>query len=123
MCRAARCPNVGPVRHIVAAAITEQERETMKRYVIEREIPGASELSQEELAAIAGKSNDVVESLGVPYRWITSYVAGNKIYCVHEADDEDAIREHARRGGFPANSISVIANEFGPHTAASTTTH
>ena len=76
----------------------------MKRYVIEREIPGASDLSQEELAAIAGKSNGVVESLGVPYRWITSYVAGDKIYCVHEADDEDAIREHARRGGFPANS-------------------
>ena len=90
----------------------------MKRYVIEREIPGASDLSQEELAAIAGKSNDVVESLGVPYRWITSYVAGDKIYCVHEADDEDAIREHARRGGFPANSVNVIANEFGPHTAA-----
>jgi uncharacterized protein DUF4242 len=95
----------------------------MKRYVIEREIPGASELSQEELAAIAGKSNDVVESLGVPYRWITSYVAGDKIYCVHEADDEDAIREHARRGGFPANSIAVVANEFGPHTATSATTH
>jgi hypothetical protein len=95
----------------------------MKRYVIEREIPGASELGQEELAAIAGKSNDVVESLGVPYRWITSYVAGDKIYCVHEADDEDAIREHARRGGFPANSINVVANEFGPHTATSTPTH
>jgi hypothetical protein len=95
----------------------------MKRYVIEREIPGASELSGEELAAIASKSNDVVESLGVPYRWITSYVAGDKIYCVHEADDEDAIREHARRGGFPANSVNVIANEFGPHTAASTPTH
>ena len=90
----------------------------MKRYVIEREIPGASDLSEAELAAIAGKSNDVVESLGVPYRWITSYVAGDKIYCVHEADDEDAIREHARRGGFPANSVSVIANEFGPHTAS-----
>ena len=89
----------------------------MKRYVIEREIPGAGDLSEAELAAIAGKSNDVVESLGVPYRWITSYVAGDKIYCVHEAEDEDAIREHARRGGFPANSVSVIANEFGPHTA------
>jgi hypothetical protein len=95
----------------------------MKRYVIEREIPGASELSQEELAGIAGKSNDVVASLGVPYRWITSYVAGDKIYCVHEADDEDAIREHARRGGFPANTISVIANEFGPHSAATAETH
>ncbi len=89
----------------------------MKRYVIEREIPGASELGNDELAAIAGKSNDVVESLGVPYRWITSYVAGDKIYCVHEADDEDAIREHARRGGFPADSISVVATEIGPHTA------
>ena len=86
----------------------------MKRYVIEREIPGASELTQDELAEIVGKSNGVVESLGVPYRWITSYVAGDKIYCVHEADDEDAIREHARRGGFPANSVAVIANEFGP---------
>jgi len=95
----------------------------MKRYVIEREIPGASELSQDELVAIAGKSNDVVESLGVPYRWITSYVAGDKIYCVHEADDEDAIREHARRGGFPANSISGIDTEFGPHTSESVAAH
>ena len=78
--------------------------------------------ARSELAAIAGKSNDVVESLGVPYRWITSYVAGDKIYCVHEADDEDAIREHARRGGFPANSVNVIANEFGPHTAQQSVT-
>ena len=89
----------------------------MKRYVIEREIPGASELSEAQLAEIAAKSNDVVASLGVPYRWITSYVAGDKIYCVHEADNEDAIREHARRGGFPANAVTVIANEFGPHSA------
>jgi hypothetical protein len=89
----------------------------MKRYVIEREIPGASELSQAELADIAAKSNDVVASLGVPYRWITSYVAGDKIYCIHEAESEDAIREHARCGGFPANSVAVVANEFGPQTA------
>ena len=94
----------------------------MKRYVIEREIAGASELTEEQLADIAGKSNDVVASLGVPYRWITSYVAGDKIYCVHEAEDEETIREHARRGGFPANSVTVIANEFGPHTAELTTT-
>lgn len=89
----------------------------MKRYVIERQIAGAADLSQEELAAIAGKSNTVVDSLGVPYRWITSYVAGDKIYCIHEADDEDAVREHARRGGFPADAVTVIANEIGPHTA------
>ncbi len=61
----------------------------MKRFLIEREIPGASELTEAQLAEIAAKSNDVVASLGVPYRWITSYVAGDKIYCVHEADDED----------------------------------
>jgi hypothetical protein len=95
----------------------------MKRYVIEREIPGASELTETQLAEIAAKSNDVVASLGVPYRWITSYVAGDKIYCVHEADDEDAIREHARRGGFPANAVTVVANEFGPHTAERLATH
>ncbi|OBF37697.1 hypothetical protein A5724_11020 [Mycobacterium sp. ACS1612] len=89
----------------------------MKRFLIERQIPGASELTEEQLAGIAAKSNDVVASLGVPYRWITSYVAGDKIYCVHEAEDEDTIREHARRGGFPANSVTEVANEFGPHTA------
>jgi hypothetical protein len=90
----------------------------MKRYVIEREIPGASELSEAELAEIAAKSNEVVDGLGEPYRWITSYVAGDKIYCIHEAESEDVIREHARRGGFPADSVKVIANEFGPQSAS-----
>ena len=61
----------------------------MKRFLIERNIPGASELTEEQLAAIACTSNAAVDSLGVPYRWVTSYVAGDKIYCVHEADDED----------------------------------
>jgi hypothetical protein len=89
----------------------------MKRFLIERQIPGASELSEEQLAAIAAKSNDVVASLGVPYRWVTSYVAGDTIFCVHEAEDEETIREHARRGGFPANSVTAIADEFGPQTA------
>jgi Protein of unknown function (DUF4242) len=95
----------------------------MKRYIIEREIPDAGDLSQAQLAEIAAKSNDVVEGLGVPYRWITSYVAGDKIYCVHEAESDEAIREHARRGGFPANSVSVVANEFGPHTAEQAASH
>ena len=89
----------------------------MKRFIIEREIPGASELTETELAEISQKSNTTVASLGVPYRWINSYVAGDKVYCVHEAEDEDVIREHARRGGFPANSVTVVAAEFGPHTA------
>jgi len=58
-----------------------------------------------------------VESLGVPYTWVTSYVTGDKVYCVHEAEDEETIREHARRGGFPANAVVTVAGEFGPHTA------
>ena len=89
----------------------------MKRFMIEREIPGASELTHEQLVAISQTSNEAVASLGVPYRWVNSFVAGDKVYCVHEADDEETIREHARRGGFPANTVSVVANEFGPQTA------
>jgi hypothetical protein len=89
----------------------------MKRFIIEREIPGASELTEQQLAEIARTSNTAVKSLGVPYRWVTSYVAGDKIYCVHEADDEETIREHARRGGFPADTVSTVVNEFGAHTA------
>lgn len=90
----------------------------MQRFMIEREIPGASKLSTTDLADIAKASNDVVAGLGVPYTWVNSYVAGDKIYCVHETDDVESILEHARRGGFPANTVSVVANEFGPHSAA-----
>ncbi len=90
----------------------------MPRFIIEREIDGASELSQDQLAEIARTSNDAVASLGVPYTWVNSYVAGDKVYCVHEAEDAETILEHARRGGFPANVVSVVANEFGPQTAA-----
>ena len=89
----------------------------MKRFIIEREIPGASELTEQQLAEISRTSNTAVQSLGVPYNWVTSYVAGDKVYCVHEAEDEETIREHARRGGFPADLVSVVANEFDEHTA------
>jgi hypothetical protein len=89
----------------------------MKRFIIEREIPGASELTAAQLADISRTSNAAVASLGVPYNWINSYVAGDKLYCVHEAEDAGAVLEHARRGGFPANKVTVVANEFGPQTA------
>jgi Nickel responsive protein SCO4226-like len=89
----------------------------MTRFLIEREIPGASELTQEQLAEISKVSNEAVASLGVPYRWVKSYVAGDKVYCIHEADDEEVVREHARRGGFPCSTVTIIANEFGPETA------
>ena len=89
----------------------------MTRFLIEREIPGASDLTQAQLAEIAQTSNAAVDSLGVPYNWVTSYVAGDKIYCLHEADDAETILEHARRGGFPADIVSAVANEFGPQSA------
>jgi uncharacterized protein DUF4242 len=89
----------------------------VQRFLIERNIKGAGQLTQAQLAEIAKTSNSVVDSLGVPYNWVTSYVAGDKIYCVHEAEDTESVLEHARRGGFPADVVSVVANEFGPHTA------
>ena len=89
----------------------------MKRFIIEREIPGASGLTTAQLAEIAATSNAAVDSLGVPYTWVNSYVAGDKIYCVHEAEDAETILEHARRGGFPADTVSEVVNEFGSHTA------
>jgi hypothetical protein len=92
------------------------------RYMIERNVPGASELTMEELADIARTSNAAVASLGVPYRWITTYVAGDKLYCIHEAEDATAVREHAARGGFGVDLVAVIVNEFGPQTAELTAT-
>jgi hypothetical protein len=89
----------------------------VQRFLIEREIDGASQLTEAQLADIAKTSNQAVASLCVPYHWVTSYVAGNKIYCLHEADDAETILEHARRGGFPADLVSVVENEFGPQTA------
>ena len=89
----------------------------MPTYIIERNIPGAEALSAKELQAISAKSNDVVARLGVPYKWITSYVAGNKIYCVHEAENADVIRRHARDGGFPADTVTKVAAVIGPGTA------
>ncbi|MBV9952295.1 MAG: DUF4242 domain-containing protein [Acidimicrobiia bacterium] len=89
----------------------------MTRFLIERGIPGASELTDQQLAEISKTSNEAVASLGVPYNWVTSYVAGDKVYCLHETEDVETILEHARRGGFPADLVSVVANEFGPQTA------
>ena len=91
----------------------------MPTFVIEREIPEADKLSAEQLKEISIKSNEVVAGLGVPYTWITSYVAGDKIYCVHEAPSADAVLRHAREGGFPANKVTEVAAFIGPSTAIS----
>jgi hypothetical protein len=89
----------------------------MPTYIIERYIPGADTLSAKELQEISAKSNEVVAGLGVPYKWVTSYVAGDKIYCVHEAESADVIRRHARDGGFPADVVTKVAAVIGPGTA------
>lgn len=92
----------------------------MPTFIIEREIPGVSTLTPQELADITEKSNQVVAGLDVPYRWITSYVAGDKIYCVHEADRVESILEHARCGGFPADLVAEVAEQLGPDFTAPT---
>ena len=91
----------------------------MTTFVIERNIPGASQLTPEQLQEIASASNAVVDGLGVSYTWHHSNVAGDNIYCVHETDDVETVREHARRGGFPADVVVEIASTFGPQTAES----
>jgi hypothetical protein len=89
----------------------------MPTFVIERNIPGADKLTQDELKGISAKSCDVVAGLGVPYKWVTSYVAGDKIYCIHEAESADVIRRHAREGGFPADLVTEVSAIIGPATA------
>ena len=89
----------------------------MPIFVIERNIPGADKLTKDELRGISAKSCDVVAGLGVPYKWITSYVAGDKIYCVHEAESAAVIRHHAKEGGFPADLVTEVSATIGPHTA------
>ena len=84
----------------------------MKTFIIEREIPGASELTDEQLRGITTTSNNAVDSLEKPYKWLHSYVAGDKVYCVHQADSEDVIREHSRRGEFPANLVAEVVAVF-----------
>jgi hypothetical protein len=81
----------------------------MKTFIIEREIPGAAGLSEEELTGIAKASCDAMSSLDRPYRWLHTYVAGDKFYCVHSAGSEDDVREHARIGGFPVNAVTEVA--------------
>ena len=89
----------------------------MIKYIIERSVPNAASLSAQELQAIAETSNGVLKEMGVPYHWVESFVAGDKIYCIHVAPDEETVREHARRGGFPADTVSVITATIDPTTA------
>jgi len=93
------------------------KEQPMPKYIIEREIPGAGKLSAAELKGIARKSCAVLDKLGPKIQWVESYVAGDKIYCVYVAPNEQMIREHAQQGGFPANRISEIKTIIDPTTA------
>ncbi len=91
----------------------------MPKYVIEREIPGAGKLSAEELKGISQKSCEVLQEMGPQIQWQESFVTDDKIYCVYIAPNEEAVREHAQKGGFPANRISEVKSVIDP-TAAET---
>ena len=89
----------------------------MPMFVIEREIPGAGAFDHEQLKAISQTSCGVLSEMGPTIKWIHSYVTGDKIYCVYEAPDADMVREHAKRGGFPANQVNQVATIIDPSTA------
>lgn len=89
----------------------------MPKYVIEREIPGAGNLTAEQLHGISQTSCGVLSELGPQIQWLHSYVTGDKIYCVYIAPNEEMVREHATRGGFPANSVAEVKTIIDPTTA------
>lgn len=100
-----------------ATTSTNQNNKKMKTFLIERDIPGAGDLTPEQLKGISQKSCSVLNQMGPSIEWVQSYVAGNKIYCVYRAESAELIKEHAQKGGFPANVITEVANIISPATA------
>lgn len=94
-----------------------KNKTTMKMYVIEREIPGVGKFTPEQLKSASQTSCKVLNEMGPKIEWIQSYVTGNKLYCVYRAENEELVREHARKGGFPANSINEVSGIISPATA------
>ena len=89
----------------------------MPKYVIEREIPGAGKLTPEQLKGISQTSCGVLDKMGSQIQWVHSYVTTDKIYCIYNAPNEEMVREHAKQGGFPANSVSKVSTIIDPTTA------
>ena len=89
----------------------------MPKFIIERELPGAGKLSPADLQAISQKSCGVLRELGPQIQWVQSFVTQDKIYCVYVAPDEKTVREHARQGGFPANTVARVVTVIDPTTA------
>ena len=88
----------------------------MKKFIVEREIPGLGNLTKEELQAITRKSNQTLKEMNTQYHWVESFVTGDKMYCVHIAPDEATVREHGRRGQFPVNNVAEVLSGINPTT-------
>src|SRR5882762_7732460 len=99
------------------ATVTNNSNKEMKTYVIERDIPGAGLFSPEKLKAISQTSCTVLKEMGPQIQWIQSYVTGDKIFCVYKAENMELIKEHAKKGGFPANAIYEVSSVISPATA------
>jgi hypothetical protein len=106
---------LGEAPHVLAAA--HSYRQHMPRYLIERNLPGAGQLSTEELAAIARKSVEVLAGLAPRAQWVESFVTDDRITCVYLAEDEEALREHGRAGGFPVDTVLEVRAVIDPTTA------
>ncbi|MEP6643062.1 MAG: DUF4242 domain-containing protein [Acidobacteriaceae bacterium] len=89
----------------------------MPKYVIERDIPGAGDLTPQQIQAISQKSCGVLRELGPQIQWVQSYVTADRIYCIYIAPNEDMVKEHAKQGGFPANRVSEVKQIIDPTTA------
>ena len=89
----------------------------MPKYLIEREIPGAGNLTPDQLKAISQTSCGVLSNMGPQIQWVHSYVTDDKIYCVYNAPNAEMVREHARQGGFPANAVNEVKGIIDPVTA------
>ncbi len=89
----------------------------MKKYIIERDLPGAGKLTKKELREISDTSIQMVGQLDKPYQWLETYVTNNKLFCIHIAPDEETIREHSKRAGFPIGSIREITTIIDPSTS------
>lgn len=89
----------------------------LNRYIIERKMPGVGAGSEKDFAQMAGKSNEVLTALGPKIQWVQSFVTDDKVYCEYLAENEDLVREHAKQGGFPADSIAKVSHVCDPTTA------
>ena len=108
---------VSEAQTIASNISSSPKTSSMKTYLIERDIPGAGKFTPDQLKAILQKSCSVLKEMGPQIEWIQSYVTGDKIFCVYKAENEELIREHAKKGGFPATKITEVFTQISPATA------